>query len=33
MDKNTVSPEMYYPNLPDTNYMELWLAIERIKGE
>ncbi|MDR2599540.1 MAG: AraC family transcriptional regulator [Oscillospiraceae bacterium] len=28
VDKNITSPEMYYPNLSDTNYMELWLAIE-----
>lgn len=28
-DKSAVSPEMYYPNLPDSTYMELWLAVEK----
>ena len=28
-DRNTASPEMYYPNLGESNYMELWLAVEK----
>jgi len=26
-DKGAVSPEVYYPNLASSSYMELWLAV------